>query len=118
MAEELSGVTPDELHEIDANNEGSDDENDDDDEIDFNLVVKKFVITQWVDQSRKLTEGKWWRWNKPNACDIIEALAEKKKAESEERKDTTNDYPTDILTSSFPTALNHVIYTPKAVFNE
>ena len=48
MAEELSGVTPNELHEIDANNEGSDDENDDDDddEIDFNLVVKKFVITQ------------------------------------------------------------------------
>ena len=59
MAEELSGVTPDELHEIDANNEGSDDENDDDDdEIDFNLVVKKFVITQSMSWSKQKA---YWR---------------------------------------------------------
>ena len=53
MAEDLSGVTPDELHEIDANNEGSDDENDDDDEIDFNLIVKKFVIIQSMSWSKQ-----------------------------------------------------------------
>ena len=46
-----------------------------------------------------------------NACDIIEALEEKEKAESEEEKgDATNDYSMDPLISSFPTALNHVTY--------
>ena len=53
-----------------------------------------------------------------NACDIIEALNEKEKAESEEeREDATDYYSTDTVISSFSTTLNHVIYL-KAVFNE
>ena len=44
-----------------------------------------------------------------NECDIIEALEEKEKAESEEREDATDDYSTDTLISSFPTVLYHVI---------
>ena len=47
LAEELSGITVDELCEIDANNEESDDE-DDDSKIDFNLVVKK-VLNHSID---------------------------------------------------------------------
>ena len=41
---ELFCTTADELCEIDANNEESDDDNDD--EIDFNLNAKKVLITQ------------------------------------------------------------------------
>ena len=41
MAEELFGTTVEELCEIDAKNEESDD--DDDNEIDFNLVAKKVL---------------------------------------------------------------------------
>ena len=40
LAEEMFGTTVGELHEIDANNEESDDE-DDNNKIDFNLVAKK-----------------------------------------------------------------------------
>ena len=48
LAEELLGVTVDELHETDANNEES---NDDDDcnEIDFSLVVKE-VLNHSIDE--------------------------------------------------------------------
>ena len=54
-----------------------------------------------------------------NACDIIEALDEKEKAESEEeREDATDDYSTDTLISSFPTALNHVIYQKQFLMNK
>ena len=54
-----------------------------------------------------------------NACDIIEALDEKEKAESEEeREDATDDYSTDTLISSFPTALNHVIYIKQFLMNK
>ena len=54
-----------------------------------------------------------------NACDIIEALDEKEKAESEEeREDATDDYSTDTVISSFPTALNHVIYLKQFLMNK
>ena len=54
-----------------------------------------------------------------NACDIIEALEEKEKAESEEeREDATDDYSTDTVISSFPTALNHVIYLKQFLINK
>ena len=54
-----------------------------------------------------------------NACDIIEALDEKEKAESEEeREDATHDYSTDTVISSFPTALNHVIYLKQFLINK
>ena len=54
-----------------------------------------------------------------NACDIVEVLEEKEKAESgEEREDATNDYSTDILISSFPTALNIVIYLNQFLMNK
>ena len=45
LAEELLGATVDELCEIDAYNEESNGD-DDDDEINFNLVAKKALITQ------------------------------------------------------------------------
>ena len=45
LAEELLGATVDELCEIDAYNEESNGDNDDD-EINFNLVAKKALITQ------------------------------------------------------------------------
>ena len=54
-----------------------------------------------------------------NVCDIIEALEEKEKAESEEeRGDATNNYSTDPLISSFPTALNHVTYLKQFLMNK
>ena len=54
-----------------------------------------------------------------NACDIIEALDEKEKSESEEeRKDAADDYSTDTVISSFPTALNHVIYLKQFLMNK
>ena len=54
-----------------------------------------------------------------NECDIIEALEEKEKAESEEeREDATDDYSTDTVISSFPTALNHVIYLKQFLMNK
>ena len=53
-----------------------------------------------------------------NACDIIETLEEKEKAEPEEEKeDPTNDYSTDTIISSFLTALNHVIYLKQFLIN-
>ena len=48
LAEELFDATVDELREIDANNEGSDD-----DEIDFNLVAKKVPVTQSMSRSKQ-----------------------------------------------------------------
>ena len=54
-----------------------------------------------------------------NACDIIKALEDTGKAESEEeRDDATDDYSTDTLISSFPTALNHVIYLKQFLMNK
>ena len=54
-----------------------------------------------------------------NTCDIVEVLDEKEKAESEEeREDATDDYSTDTLISSFPTALNHVIYLKQFLMNK
>ena len=56
---------------------------------------------------------------KANACDITEALKEKEKAESEEeREDATDDYSTDTVISSFPTAFNHVIYLTQFLMNK
>ena len=53
-----------------------------------------------------------------NTCDIIETLEENEKAESEEEKeDPTNDYSTDTVISSFPTALNHVTYLKQFLIN-
>ena len=53
-----------------------------------------------------------------NTCDIIETLKENEKAESEEEKeDPPNDYSMDTVTSSFPTALNHVIYLKQFLIN-
>ena len=53
-----------------------------------------------------------------NACDIIEALEEKEKAESEEEKeDATDDYSMDTVISSFPTDLNQVIYLKQFLTN-
>ena len=122
LAEELFGTTVDELREIDANNEKSDDD-DDDEEIDFNLVAKKVVnhsINELIEAESLLlasddAEINWER----NTCDIMEAFDEKEKAESEgEREDATDDYSTDTLISSFPTALNHVIYLKQFLMNK
>ena len=114
LAEELFGATVDELHEIDVSNEESDDD-DDDNEIDFNLVVKKvpnYSINELIkaESLLKTSDDAEINWE-ANICGIIEALDEKEKAESEEeRDDATHDYSTDTVISSFPTALNHVIY--------
>ena len=122
LAEELFGTTVDELREIDANNEKSDDD-DDDEEIDFNLVAKKVVnhsINELIEAESLLpasddAEINWER----NTCDIMEAFDEKEKSESEgEREDATDDYSTDTLISSFPTALNHVIYQKQFLMNK
>ena len=122
LAEELFGVTVDELREIDASNEESDNGDDDDYEIDFNLVAKK-VLNHSVDELiqaeslLKTSDDAEIIWE-ANACDIIEALEEKEKAKSEEeREHATDDYSTDPLIPSFPTALNHVTYL-KQFFNE
>ena len=54
-----------------------------------------------------------------NACNIIEALEEKEKAESEEkREDATDHYSTDGVISSFPTAFNHVTYIKQFLINK
>ena len=122
LAEELFGAAVDKLREIDANNEESDDD-DDDDEIDFNLVAKK-VLNHSIDELieaeslLKTSDDAEINWE-ANACDIIEALEEKEKAESEEeREDATDDYSTDTVISSFPTALNHVIYLKQFLINK
>ena len=119
MAEELFGATVDELHEIDANNE----ESDNDDQIDFNLVVKKVLnhsINELIkaESLLKTSDDAEINWE-ANTCDIVEVLDEKEKAESEEeREDATDDYSTDTLISSFPTALNHVIYLKQFLMNK
>ena len=111
-----------ELREIDANNEESGDD-DDGDKIDFNLVAMKvlshsmdeLIVTESLVKTSDDAEINW----EPNACDIIEALDEKEKAESEEeREDATDDYSTDTVISSFPTALNHVIYLKQFLMNK
>ena len=121
LAEELFGATVDELHEIDVSNEESDD--DDDNEIDFNLVVKKgpnYSINELIkaESLLKTSDDAEINWE-ANICGIIEALDEKEKAESEEeRDDATHDYSTDTVISSFPTALNHVIYLKQFLMNK
>ena len=111
-----------ELREIDANNEESGDD-DDGDKIDFNLVAMKvlshsmdeLIVTESLVKTSDDAEINW----EPNACDIIEALDEKEKAESEEeREDATDDYSTDTVISSFPTAFNHVIYLTQFLMNK
>ena len=96
LAEELFGATVNELREIDANNDESD-HDDDDDEINFNLVAKKVLnhsINELIEAESllKTSDDAEINW-KANACDIIKALEEKEKAESEEeRDDATDDY--------------------------
>ena len=89
LAEELFRTTVDELHEIDVNNEESDDE-DDDNKIDFNLVAKKVLnhsIDELIEAESLLKKSDDAKINcEGNACDIIEALEEKEKAESEEER--------------------------------
>ena len=113
-----------ELHEIDANNEESgDEESDYEDEIDFNLNAKKVLIHSMdelieAESLVKTSDDAEINWE-ANACDIIEALDEKEKAESEEeREDAADDYSTDTVISSFPTALNHVIYLKQFLMNK
>ena len=122
LVEELFGANVDELCEIDANNEESDDE-DDNDEIDFMLVAKK-VLNHSVDEFieaeslPKTSDDAEINWE-ANACDIIEALEEKKKAYSEEeREDAINDYSIGTVISRFPTDLNHVIYLKQFLINK
>ena len=113
-----------ELHEIDANNEESgDEESDYEDEIDFNLNAKKVLIhsmdemieAESLVKTRDDAEINW----EANACDIIEALDENEKAESEkEREDAIDDYSTYTVISSFPTAFNHVIYLNQFLMNK
>ena len=40
------------------------------------------------------------------------------KESEEEKEDPTNDYSTDTVISSFPTALNHVIYLKQFLMNK
>ena len=122
LAEELFGATVDELREIDANNE-EDDNDDDDDEIDFNIVAKK-VLNHSIDELieaenlLKTSDDVEINWE-ANACDIIEVLEEKEKAESEEEgEDATDGYSTDPLISNFPTALNHITYIKQFLMNK
>ena len=122
LAEKLFASTVDELREIDVNNEESDDD-DDDDEIDFNLVAKKVLnhsFNELLKAESLLKTGDDAKINwEANACDIIEALNEKEKAESEEeREDATDYYSTDTVISSFSTALNHVIYPKQFLMNK
>ena len=119
VAEELFGATVDELREIDANNE----ESDDDDQIDFNLVVKKVLnhsIDELIEEESLLKTSDDAEINsEANTCNIVEVLDEKEKAESEEeREDATNDYSRDTVISSFPIALNHVIYLKQFLMNK
>ena len=120
--QELFGATVDELREIDANNEDSDN-GDDDHEIDFNLVAKK-VLNHSIDELieaeslLKTSDDAEINWE-ANTCDIIEAIEEKEKAKSEEeREDATDDYSMDTVISSFPRALNHVIYLKQFLMNK
>ena len=122
MAEELFHATVDELCEIDANNEESDDDNDSN-KIDSNVVVKKVLnhsINELTEAENLLetsdnTKIDW----QANACDLFDALEEKKKAESkEEREDFTDDYSMDTLILSFPKALNHVTYLKQFLMNK
>ena len=113
-----------ELHEIDANNEESgDEESDYEDEIDFNLNAKKVLIHSMdelieAESLVKTSDDAEINWE-ANVCDIIEALEENEKVESEkERVDATDDYSTDTVISSFPTALNHVIYLKQFLMNK
>ena len=121
MAEKLFGTTVDELREIDANNEENHDD-DDDYKIDFNLVPKvlNHSIRELIgaESLLKTSDDAEINWE-ANARDIIEALEEKEKAElEEERKDATDDYSTDTVILSFPTALNHVIYLKQFLMNK
>ena len=121
LAEELFDATVDELRETDVNNEENDD--DDDDKISFNLVAKKVLnhsINELIEAESllKTSDDAEINWE-ANVCDIIEALEEKEKVESEkERVDATDDYSTDTVISSFPTALNHVIYLKQFLMNK
>ena len=57
MAEELFGATVDELVKIDANNEESDDDGDDD-KIDFNLVAPRSTQPLW--RKSLITQSMSW----------------------------------------------------------
>ena len=89
----------------------------------MNLVAKK-VLNHSIDELikeeslLKTCDDAKINWE-ANACDIIETLEEKEKAEpEEEQEDPTDDYSTDTVISSFPTALNHVIYLKQFLMNK
>ena len=88
-----------------SNEEKADDN--DNDKIDLDVVVKK-VHNHSIDELIKAeslletSDDAEINWE-VNAYDIIEALEEKEKAESEkEREDVTDDYSTDILILNVP----------------
>ena len=73
----------------------------------LNHSIDELIKTESLLKTSDIAKINW----DVNACDIIEALEEKKKAElEEEREDATSDYSMVAVISSFPTALNHVIY--------
>ena len=81
----------------------------------FNHSISELIEAESLLKTSDDAEINW----EANACDIIKALEEKEKAElEEERDDATDDYSTDTLISSFPTALNHVIYIKQFLMNK
>ena len=77
----------------------------------MSLLIEVESLLKTIDDAEIKWEG--------NACDIIDALEEKEKAESvKERRDTTNDYGADTLVSNFPTALNHGTYLKQFLMNK
>ena len=81
LAEELFGATVDELGEIDANNEESDDD-DDVNKIDFNLVAKK-VVNHLIDELIKAES--LVKTGKPTHV-ILLKLLEKRKKQNQKKK--------------------------------
>ena len=81
----------------------------------FNHSISELIEAESLLKTSDDAEINW----EANACDIIKALEEKEKAElEEERNDATDDYSTDTLIWSFPTALNHVSYLKQFLMNK
>ena len=122
LVKELFDAIVDELGEIDVNNEESHDDNDNN-KMDFHAVPRKvfnYSINELIEAESllEITDDAKINWE-AITFDIIEALEEKEKAESEnERGDVTHDYSTNTLILNFATASNRVTYLQQFLKNK
>ena len=103
------------------NKEGADDD-DDDDVVVSDVVAKslgslthKFIAAESSLETSADAKLNW----EANRYNIIEALEEKEKTESEEeREDFTEDYSNDARISNFLTTLYHVTHLKQFLMNK